>query len=225
MPGASSMRGVTGFRVLDALNGALAQLIPDRIPAAGEGGNTLAIFGADRPEGGDRFVFYELVVGTWGGPPSATATTGSRTRRASPPTSRSRSPSWSSRSSSNATGSFPTRAVPVRFRGGLAIERSWRCLTTETSLIVRSDRPTGRRTGSPAVVTAEPSSNLPIHPDGTRRFCRRCSRPRSRPAMSMPTGWRAAAEATHWHVIRPPSQTTWQTRRSVSAPRASSTAS
>ena len=50
MPGASSMRGVTGFRVLDALNGALAQLIPDRIPAAGEGGNTLAIFGADRPE-------------------------------------------------------------------------------------------------------------------------------------------------------------------------------
>jgi len=48
MPGASSMRGVTGFRVLDAVNGALAQLIPDRVPAAGEGGNTLAIFGAER---------------------------------------------------------------------------------------------------------------------------------------------------------------------------------
>ena len=28
MPGASSMRGVTGFRALDAINGALAQLIP-----------------------------------------------------------------------------------------------------------------------------------------------------------------------------------------------------
>ena len=51
MPGASSMRGVTGFRVLDAVNGALAQLIPERVPAAGEGGNTLAIFGADRPDG------------------------------------------------------------------------------------------------------------------------------------------------------------------------------
>src|SRR5436853_312137 len=37
MPGASSMRGVTGFRVLDAVNGALAQLIPERVPAAGEG--------------------------------------------------------------------------------------------------------------------------------------------------------------------------------------------
>ena len=32
MPGASSMRGVTGFRVFDAVNGALAQLIPERVP-------------------------------------------------------------------------------------------------------------------------------------------------------------------------------------------------
>ena len=37
MPAASSMRGVTGFRVLDALNGALAQLIPDRVPGRGGG--------------------------------------------------------------------------------------------------------------------------------------------------------------------------------------------
>ena len=50
MPGASSMRGVTGFRILDAVSGALAQLLPDRVPAAGEGGNTLAIFGAARPK-------------------------------------------------------------------------------------------------------------------------------------------------------------------------------
>ena len=32
MPGASSMRGVTGFRVVDAVSGALAQLLPDRVP-------------------------------------------------------------------------------------------------------------------------------------------------------------------------------------------------
>src|SRR5262249_27654548 len=69
MPGASSMRGVTGFRALDAVNGALAQLIPERVPAAGEGGTTLAACGADRRDGGDRFIFYELVVGTWGGTP------------------------------------------------------------------------------------------------------------------------------------------------------------
>src|SRR4029450_8482824 len=70
MPGASSMRSVTGFRVLDAVNGALAQLLPHRVAAAGEGGNTLAIFGAERPDG-ERSIFYELIVGTWGGTPEA----------------------------------------------------------------------------------------------------------------------------------------------------------
>src|SRR4029078_10904987 len=65
-PGASSMRGETECGEPGAVNGALAQLVPDRVPAAGEGGNTLAVFGAERPDG-SRFVFYELVVGTWGG--------------------------------------------------------------------------------------------------------------------------------------------------------------
>ena len=70
MPGASSMRGVTGFRALDAINGALAQLIPSRVPAAGEGGNTLAVFGARAARrAAQQFIFYELVVGTWGGTP------------------------------------------------------------------------------------------------------------------------------------------------------------
>ena len=44
MPGASSMRGITGYRLSDVMNGALAQLVPDRVPAAGEGGSTLAFF-------------------------------------------------------------------------------------------------------------------------------------------------------------------------------------
>src|SRR3954464_16104218 len=50
MPGASSMRGVTGYRLSDVMNGALAQLIPHRVPAAGEGGATLAWF-AGRVDG------------------------------------------------------------------------------------------------------------------------------------------------------------------------------
>ena len=75
MPGASSMRGVTGFRVLDAVNGALAQLIPERVPAAGEGGNTLAIFGADRPAAaGSSSTSSSSARGA--GRPRRTATTG-----------------------------------------------------------------------------------------------------------------------------------------------------
>jgi 5-oxoprolinase (ATP-hydrolysing)/N-methylhydantoinase A len=65
MPAASTMRGVTGFRMFDAVNGALAQLIPHRVPAAGEGGNSLAIF-AGKDGAGEPFIYFELVVGTWG---------------------------------------------------------------------------------------------------------------------------------------------------------------
>ncbi len=65
MPGASSMRGVTGYRLSDVMNGALAQLVPDRIPAAGEGGSTLAFFSGRRDD--ESFVYSELVVGTGGG--------------------------------------------------------------------------------------------------------------------------------------------------------------
>ena len=37
MPGASSMRGITGFRLADLMFGALAKFVPHRIQAAGEG--------------------------------------------------------------------------------------------------------------------------------------------------------------------------------------------
>jgi N-methylhydantoinase B len=159
MPGASSMRGVTGFRVVDAVNGALAQLIPDRVPAAGEGGNTLAIFGADRPEGG-RFVFYELVVGTWGGTPQADGNDGltnpaSLAANVPVEVAEQEYPIVIER-----YGLVPDSGGAGLHRGGLAVERVWRCLTPDTSLIVRSDRavhpPYGLAGGAPGA----PSSNV-----------------------------------------------------------------
>jgi len=167
MPGASSMRGVTGFRVLDAVNGALAQLVPTRVGAAGEGGNTLAIFGADRPDGGGRFIFYELVVGTWGGTPEHDGNDG----LTNPASLAANIPV------EVAEAEFPIRIeryglVPDSggdgaHRGGLAVERVWRCLTPDTSLIVRSDRaahaPYGLQGGRPGAL----SSNVLIHADGT----------------------------------------------------------
>jgi N-methylhydantoinase B len=170
MPGASSMRGVTGFRVLDAVNGALAQLVPDRVPAAGEGGNTLAIFGADHPDGGGRFIFYELVVGTWGGTPESDGNDG----LTNPASLAANIPV------EVAEAEFPIRIeryglVPDsggagEHRGGLAVERVWRCLTPDTSLIVRSDRsahaPYGLQGGAPGAL----SSNVLVHADGTEEI-------------------------------------------------------
>jgi N-methylhydantoinase B len=167
MPGASSMRGVTGFRVLDAVNGALAQLVPDRVPAAGEGGNTLAIFGAERGHGEGRFVFYELVVGTWGGTPEGDGNDG----LTNPASLAANVPV------EVAEAEFPIRIeryglVPDsggagEHRGGLAVERVWRCLTPDTSLIVRSDRaahpPYGLQGGAPGAL----SSNVLLKADGS----------------------------------------------------------
>ena len=52
-PAACGARGVIGYRVYDAIMGALAQLVPDRVIAAGEGGPTLiaVIGGYDRSGG------------------------------------------------------------------------------------------------------------------------------------------------------------------------------
>ena len=167
MPGASSMRGVTGFRVVDALNGALAQLIPDRVPAAGEGGNTLAIFGADRPGDGDRYVFYELVVGTWGGTPTWDGNDG----LTNPASLAANIPVEVAESEFPIVveryGLVPDSGGAGQHRGGLAIERVWRCLTTSTSLIVRSDRADRPPYGLAGGGTGAPSSNVLLRPDGT----------------------------------------------------------
>jgi N-methylhydantoinase B len=159
MPGASSMRGVTGFRMFDALNGALAQLVPQRIPAAGEGGNTLAIFSALRPDG-ERFVYYELVVGTWGARPTSDGNDG----LSNPCATAANIPVEVAESEFpiliERYGLVPDSGGAGRYRGGLAIERAWRSLTPETSLQVRSDRQRHRPYGLAGGGEGAPSANL-----------------------------------------------------------------
>src|SRR4051812_16874297 len=167
MPGASSMRGVTGFRALDAVNGALAQLIPDRVPAAGEGGNTLAVFGSER-EDGSRFIFYELVVGTWGGTPEDDGNDGvtnpaSLAANIPVEVAESEFPILIER-----YGLVPDSGGDGKHRGGLAVERVWRCLTPDTSLIVRSDRAAHAPYGLQGGGSGALSSNVLVRPDGTQ---------------------------------------------------------
>jgi N-methylhydantoinase B/oxoprolinase/acetone carboxylase alpha subunit len=169
MPGASSMRGVTGFRALDAVNGALAQLLPDRVAAAGEGGNTLAVFGSVRPDG-SRFVFYELIVGTWGGTPRGDGNDG----LTNPASLAANIPVEVAEAEFPIVveryGLVPDSGGAGQHRGGLAVERAWRCLTPDTSLIIRSDRaahpPYGLQGGLPGAV----SSNLLLRADGTEEL-------------------------------------------------------
>ena len=139
MPAASSMRGITGFRLTDTVFGALAQLLPDRVLAAGEGGNSLVIIGGERPDR-SRYVFYELLSGTWGARPDRDGNDG----LCNPANVASNIPI------EEAECAYPIRIERYglvrdtggagRFRGGLAIEREWTLLSGEAHLAIRSDR-------------------------------------------------------------------------------------
>ncbi|HEY63689.1 MAG TPA: hydantoinase B/oxoprolinase family protein [Caldilineae bacterium] len=60
----------TSQRIVDAILGALAQALPERIPAASQGTmNNLAVGGFD-PERGQPFAYYETLGGGGGGRPS-----------------------------------------------------------------------------------------------------------------------------------------------------------
>src|SRR5205823_5391102 len=70
LPAACAARGLTGFRMVDCMFGALAMMLPDKVKAAGDGGNTgISIGGyhADRTP----FVYVDFTCGAWGARPWA----------------------------------------------------------------------------------------------------------------------------------------------------------
>ena len=164
MPNASSMRGVAGYRVSDVVNGALAQLVPERIAAAGDGGSTLAWFTGRVDD--EPFVFNELVVGTWGGRPDRDGNDG----LANPCASIANVPVEVAEAEwpivVEGYGLVPDTGGAGRFRGGLAIERAWRCVAPDTVLHVRSDRQRHRPYGLAGGGPGSPSSNVIVRAGG-----------------------------------------------------------
>jgi N-methylhydantoinase B len=160
MPAASGMRGVVGFRLSDALFGALAQVVPHKVPAAGEGGNSLIIIGGYNRKR-EPFVMFDLMAGTWGARPTKDGNDG-LTNPGSV--------------ISNIPAELMELEYPVRveeysltndsggagkFRGGLAVRRDWRYLgELPASLSVRSDRRDFPPYGLFGGGTGAPSSNL-----------------------------------------------------------------
>ena len=140
MPAASTARGVVGFRLCDALFGALAQVVPDQVPAAGEGGNTLIIIGGYKSDG-SSFVMFDLVAGTWGARASKDGNDG----LANPASVLANIPA------ELLEREYPFRLQeyglacdsggPGRYRGGLAVVREFRYLGEQpVNLSIRSDR-------------------------------------------------------------------------------------
>ena len=70
VPGACAARGLTGFRMVDCMFGALAKMLPDQVFAASDGGNTgVSIGGWHR----DRtpFIYVDFTCCAWGARPYA----------------------------------------------------------------------------------------------------------------------------------------------------------
>jgi N-methylhydantoinase B len=65
-PAPVASRGLVLYRLWDALLGAIAQLLPDRAMACGDGGYDILVFSGKRPDG-SAYVLSELLCGSWGG--------------------------------------------------------------------------------------------------------------------------------------------------------------
>jgi N-methylhydantoinase B len=153
LPGACAARALTGYRVLDVMLGALAQIVPGRVPAAGEGGNTVLSMGGLTPSR-KPFVIVDMICGAWGGRPDkdgVDAITNPSQNMSNTPVEvlESQHPIRIDEYSLVADS-----GGPGRYRGGLGLRRRYTLLNPEATLQLRSDRmkflPYGLDGGKPA---------------------------------------------------------------------------
>ena len=155
-PAPCGARGITGYRIVDCIFGALAQAVPDQIAADGAGGSTLPSFGGW--DGRKRFVFSECIMGTWGATSKHDGQEGvphMASNQANVPVEMIEAdyPIRIER-----YGFAPDTGGPGKYRGGLGVLREYRILADDIYFGVRSDKcfhPPhglfGGQTGAPAV--------------------------------------------------------------------------
>ncbi|MCB1501444.1 MAG: hydantoinase B/oxoprolinase family protein [Bauldia sp.] len=140
MPAPVAARALTGYRVVDAVLGALAQIAPDKVMAAGEGGNTVIAIGGYDAETAKPFILVDMINGAWGGrwnkdgvegitnPAQNMSNLPVETLEARYPL---RMEEYAFRPDSCGAGEF---------RGGIGLVRQYRILADDMILQVRADR-------------------------------------------------------------------------------------
>jgi N-methylhydantoinase B len=165
-PGACAARGITGYRMIDAILGAFSQAIPERVPAAGEGGSSLPSVGGYRD--GQAFVHVETILGTWGGRPDGDGEEGVP----NPGANQSNQPIEMIEAElpleATQYALIPDSGGPGRFRGGLGLVREYRLLADEAGWTMRSDRRAHRPYGVQGGQPGAPSWNV-LNPGPTER--------------------------------------------------------
>ncbi|MEA2365209.1 MAG: N-methylhydantoinase [Thermoleophilaceae bacterium] len=166
LPGACGARGVVGYRLYDALMGVLAQVVPEKVIAPGEGGPSLFSIGGyvDRKP----FVLTEVMVGCWG----ARATRDGLEGVSNPLANLSNQPVELIEADLPlevlSYGLVEDSGGPGRYRGGLAFNREVKLLADEAVLTIRSDRRHHRPYGLEEGLEGGGSLNVIRGADGER---------------------------------------------------------
>jgi N-methylhydantoinase B len=158
LPAACAARGLTGFRMTDCMFGALAMMLPDKVKAAGDGGNTgVSIGGYDQQR--RPFVYVDFTCGAWGARPWADGLDGNSHMFANMASHSVEVTEAEQPISLLAYEFVADKAGAGKYRGGVPFRRDYRFNETEGVLQVRSDRrdhrPFGLYGGSPGA----PSEN------------------------------------------------------------------
>ena len=139
LPAACAARGLTGFRMVDCIFGALAKMLPNSVCAASDGGNSgVSVGGYDSDR--NPYIYVDFACGTWGGRPWADGLQGNSNMFAN----------MASQSVEVIEAEQPIeilayefladRAGPGKYRGGAPYYREYRFTEKEAILQVRSDR-------------------------------------------------------------------------------------
>jgi N-methylhydantoinase B len=163
LPAACAARGLTGFRMVDCMFGALAMMLPDRVAAAGDGGNTGVSIGgyhADR----SPFVYVDFTCGAWGGRPWADGLDGNSHMFANMASHSVEITEAEQPISLLAYEFVADKAGAGKYRGGVPFRRDYRFNEAAGVLQVRSDRRDHRPFGLYGGAPGRPSENY-LNPD------------------------------------------------------------
>jgi N-methylhydantoinase B len=140
MPAPVAARALTGYRVVDAVMGALAKIAPTKVMAAGEGGNTVVALGGYDAKTREPFILVDMINGAWGGRFDRDGIEGVTNP----------SQNMSNLPIETVEANYPVRMEEYSFRvdscgagkyrGGLGLSRQYRVLAEKAVLQIRADR-------------------------------------------------------------------------------------
>ncbi len=163
LPAACAARGLTGFRMVDCLFGALAKMLPDQVFAASDGGNTGVSIGGYHQ---DRtpFIYVDFTCCAWGARPYADGLDGNSHIYANMASQPIEVTETEQPLQITAYEFIQDAMGPGKFRGGAPFRREYKLLASEAILQVRSDRRDFRPFGLYGGGPGRPSMNY-LNPD------------------------------------------------------------